>query len=284
MEGYAIMQTEDDLMHITNIGVNHWHDPDFFINRPGGSGDYLILLIKSRAVFTFPEGDVTAAPGNVVLYRQGTPQYYRADGERFGNDWFHFLPDSEEDLQFLKELDIACDRLLYPGNLSEPAKILEMLCHEYFFDHPHKAESITLMLRLFFIKLSEDLHCSSRGRTGTNYEKIAALRIAIYNDPSRDWSVPAIANALAMSPSSFQHTYKKYFGVSPVNDVIAARVERAKYLLSTTDHSIKQIAHICGYASDMHFVRQFGKFTGMRPTEFRNADKSGTDPYRVWST
>lgn len=264
---------EEERMHITNIGINHWHDQNFFINRPAGSGDYLILLIKSKAVFTFPDGEREATAGNVVLYKQGTPQYYRADGERFGNDWFHFLPDSEEDLRFLQELDIAYDRLLYPENLSEPAKILEMLCHEYFFDHPYKTESIGLLLRLFFIKLGEALHCYSKGRTGTNFEKISALRIAIYNDPARDWSIPAISRSLAMSPSSFQHTYKKLFGVAPVNDVIAARLERAKYLLSTTDHSIKQIAHICGYASDMHFVRQFGKITGMRPTEYRNGSQ-----------
>ena len=265
-----MIRMEDESMHITNIGINHWHDPDFFINRPQGSGDYLILLIKSKAIFTFSEGDTEASAGNVVLYKKGTPQFYRADGERFGNDWFHFLPDNEEDLQFLQELDIAYDRLHFSQNLSEPAKIMEMLCHEYFFDHPNKTESINLLLRLFFIKLSEALHSTSQGRTGTNYEKISALRIAIYNDPARDWSISAISNALAMSPSSFQHTYKKLFGVAPVNDVIAARVERSKYLLSTTDHSIKQIAHICGYASDMHFVRQFGKITGMRPTEFRN--------------
>ena len=196
-------------MHITNIGINHWHDPDFFINRPQGSGDYLILLIKSKAIFTFSEGDTEASAGNVVLYKKGTPQFYRADGERFGNDWFHFLPDNEEDLQFLQELDIAYDRLHFSQNLSEPAKIMEMLCHEYFFDHPNKTESINLLLRLFFIKLSEALHSTSQGRTGTNYEKISALRIAIYNDPARDWSISAISNALAMSPSSFQHTYKR---------------------------------------------------------------------------
>ena len=260
---------EEDFMHITNIGINHWHDPDFFIHRPTGSGDYLILLIKSKAVFELPDGKMTAADGNVILYQKGTPQYYRADGERFGNDWFHFLPDSEEDIRFLKELEIGFDRLLYPGNLSEPEKILEMLCHEYFFDHSHKAETINLLLHLFFLKLSEELHRPAEARIGTNYEKLAALRIGIYNDPAQDWSIPAIAGAMAMSPSSLAHTYKKLFGVTPVNDVITARVERAKYLLSTTDHSIKQIAHLCGYASDMHFVRQFGKLTGKRPSEFR---------------
>ena len=32
-------------MQINNIGYHHFHDADFKIERPNGSGDYLLLLL-----------------------------------------------------------------------------------------------------------------------------------------------------------------------------------------------------------------------------------------------
>ncbi|MNC73208.1 HTH-type transcriptional regulator GadW [compost metagenome] len=55
-------------------------------------------------------------------------------------------------------------------------------------------------------------------------------------------------------------------------DVIASRVEHAKYLLTTTDISVKKIAEMCGYASEIHFMRQFKQQLGLTPSQYR-ADK-----------
>jgi len=38
-------------MKISNIGYNYRHDNNFEINRPTGSGDYIILLLKTPAFF-----------------------------------------------------------------------------------------------------------------------------------------------------------------------------------------------------------------------------------------
>ena len=40
-------------MKINTIGYHHTHDADFIIERPNGSGDYLLLIIKTPALFRF---------------------------------------------------------------------------------------------------------------------------------------------------------------------------------------------------------------------------------------
>ena len=45
-------------MKINNIGYNHTHDADFVIQRTTGSGDYLLLLLKTPAVFTLRGKDL----------------------------------------------------------------------------------------------------------------------------------------------------------------------------------------------------------------------------------
>ena len=256
-------------MRITNVGCNHWHDADFFINRPDGSGDHLMLLLKTPGVFEIGGEAFEAETGTVLLYNKGTPQIYRAKGAQFGNDWFHFTTESREDEQFLHELDIPFDKPLRPGSLSELSVFISMMCHEHYSNGVYKADTSDLLIKLFLLKLSEKLHRTTESGTETGYEKMSLLRSKIYNDPANSWTIDGLAHEITMSRSSFQHTYKRMFGVTPMNDVIAARIERAQYLLSSTDHSISRIAQMCGYSSDIHFVRQFKKITSERPTEYR---------------
>lgn len=47
------------------------------------------------------------------------------------------------------------------------------------------------------------------------------------------------------------------------------RVSQAEYLLSHTDHSIKQIAESVGYTHTSHFADLFRRTTGLLPVEYR---------------
>ncbi|EXM39550.1 AraC family transcriptional regulator [Ruminococcus albus SY3] len=261
-------------MRITNVGCNHWHDADFFIDRPEGSGDYLLLLLKTSAVFVSDKGEMTAEAGSFILFKAGTPQYYRASGARFGNDWFHFLPESSEDENFLKELDIPFDTPVKIDSLSELTVFISMMCNEHYSGGIYSTDTCDLLVKLFFLKLSDKLHRTGERGMGSGYEKMSVLRAKIYNDPARRWNIEELAHEMTMSRSSFQHSYKRLFGVTPMSDVIAARIERAEYLLSSTSYSVSRIAQMCGYSSDIHFVRQFRKVKGESPTEYRTKVKS----------
>lgn len=260
-------------MHINKIGFNHFHDTDFFINRPEGSGDYLMLLVKTPAVFVTGGEQITTASASVMLYRIGTPQLYGASDTQFGNDWFHFLPDNDDDERLLSELSIPFDTPTAVGSLSELSVLINLMCSEWFSSNPQRTQSLDLLLRLFFLKLSEKLTLRAEGGFGDRYERMTGIRTMIYNLPAREWTIDTLASRLHMSRSSFQHTYKRVFGVTPMSDVIAARTEHAKYLLSSTDHTVAHIAQLCGYASDIHFMRQFRRQTGMTPTAYRRTGR-----------
>ena len=84
-------------MEINNVGYKFTHKKGFFINRPNGSGDYVILFLRTGAVFTLGGCDVEAFPNSFILYKKGTPQFFRANSDSFVNDWIHFdLEENEE--------------------------------------------------------------------------------------------------------------------------------------------------------------------------------------------
>lgn len=255
-------------MHINNIGYNHRHDADFQIQRPTGSGDYLMLLLKTPAIFTLNGEDIITAPDSFMLYHEGTPQLYRAYGVQFSNDWFHFSI-SDDEMRFFELLDIPFDTIIPIGNLNGLSLIIKNMCYENYSSNLYKTDSVELYMKLFFIKLSEKIHSSGQDGSSSYYEKISILRSQIYNMPYHDWNIEGLAHQLTMSKSYLQHLYKEIFGISVMNDVIQSRIEHSKYLLSTTDLHITQIAEMCGYKCELHFMRQFKTRMQMTPSEYR---------------
>lgn len=95
------------------------------------------------------------------------------------------------------------------------------------------------------------------------------LRQEIYQDPAKKWTVDTMARMTMLSRAYFQRMYKQCFGVSVSSDIIAARIALAKKLLLRKTLPIYRIASECGYSSEIYFMQQFKKETGMTPTQFQ---------------
>ncbi|WP_396327230.1 helix-turn-helix domain-containing protein [Hydrogenoanaerobacterium sp.] len=65
------------------------------------------------------------------------------------------------------------------------------------------------------------------------------------------------------------HSFSKSFGVSPINYLLKKRIDESKMLLSTTNHSVSQIAQIVGFSSPSYFSQAFVKAAGQPPSQYR---------------
>ncbi len=81
--------------------------------------------------------------------------------------------------------------------------------------------------------------------------------------------VPELAARLGLSPTHFRRQFRQYFHVSPIEYRIRRRLEQVREQLATGELPIKEIARRFGYADIYTFSRQFRKFTGCSPREFR---------------
>lgn len=249
-------------MKIDNIGYNYTHNESFYIHRPKGSTDYLIVLFKSDAVVD----DVVVNAGSLIIYERGTPQFYKAFGEVFCNDWIHFsLAQAEADR--LIEFGIVFNKPLYLGNISDLSEIIRRISSEFFSDNLQKQWTMQMYFSILMLKISE--RSVKNSRTQSKISRFDELRSAIYSTPSNDWNVEKLAEETALSKSRFQHLYKQIYGTTVISDIISSRIEHAKHLLLTTDISVKSIAERCGYSNDVHFVRQFKQRTGVTPGQFK---------------
>ncbi len=262
-------------MHINKIGYNHKHDVDFLIDRPTGSGDYLLLIIKSPASFFLRNQWIQVKKESFILYKKDTPQLYMACGQEFVNDWIHFSPE-QEDLDFLNELHIPFDTIVELGDVSRLSMLLRDICYEFYSENLYRTRNLHHYLHLLFYKLSEKLYTRESETALNYYEKMSLIRSRIYSEPQENWNIESMAHQLRMSRSGFEHIYSQLFKTSPMQEVIESRISYGKILLSTTSLSVKQIAETCGYNSDVHFMRQFRKLVGKTPTQYRHAQKTNT--------
>lgn len=255
-------------MNINNVGYRFTHGNSFRISRPKGSGDYLLLFLRTGAVFTLAGGEVETPPRSFILYRKGTPQFYRASGEQFVNDWLHFDLTPEE-AQRIDDLGIPFDTPTSCENIAFFSGIIKSMYQEKYSVNPCKETTLALYFQLIITKLTEQIRLPALQIRAPHYEKLSQLRERIYNTPESAWTVDEMAEQTALSTSYFAHLYKKTFGVGAMADVIKARVERAQYLLSSTENAVGQVAAECGYKNEVHFMRQFKDEVGITPSAYR---------------
>ncbi len=100
----------------------------------------------------------------------------------------------------------------------------------------------------------------------------------------KDLALEDVAQAVGISPYYFSKLFKEEAGMNFTEYLTGLRIEKARQLLLKRELSIKQVCVDSGYSDPNYFSRVFKKWTGLTPTEFRDAPaRSGEDPVRTES-
>lgn len=257
-------------MKINKIGLNYNHSQNFAINRPEGSGDYLFLLIRTSAVLMLQGKEVTVEKNSVIIFNKKTPQIYRANQSNFTNDFIHFEAENELEIR-----SIPLDTLFVLPSVKQLGKILKEIYLEFISNNVNREESMDLLLKLLFVKINELVAYKPQNNVLYGYyDSLLNLRSLIYRHPEERWTITRLAHQVNLSPSHFQRLYKNTFGVTCIADVIACKMEYAKTSLAATGGTVREIAALCGYENEEHFMRQFKQEVGVTPTEYRRLMRS----------
>ncbi|KZS43539.1 AraC family transcriptional regulator [Paenibacillus glucanolyticus] len=86
---------------------------------------------------------------------------------------------------------------------------------------------------------------------------------------TEDISVAAVSKELNLSRSQCSKLFRQVYGISPRQYISRQKLSLAKELLITTHLPMTAIADKLGFRSASHFSRQFRRWTGQSPTEYR---------------
>lgn len=249
-------------------GYDTHHPLNFYMSRPDGLNMYVLLIVKVKAEFVVDGSSFWVEPNCAVLIDRNIPYRYRSSKGEYTDDWLHF--DCTEDLR-------ECMSVLpfhRPVPLGNPARftlyIQQILWENSYSSGECRGTNVDMLIHILLNHLRAAAEEEEGARRYSPYDtKLQNLRLSVRTQPHKRYIPSEIAGALGMSTSHFQHLYTEFFGISFQADLIGLRIEYAKDMIGNTNLTMETIAEICGYASEVHFYRQFKKYTGMTPAAYR---------------
>ncbi len=100
-------------------------------------------------------------------------------------------------------------------------------------------------------------------------KQIGGAIALIHRDPTRRWTVEALASAVGMSRSAFAARFTELVGDSAMRYVTRWRMHAALTWLQDSDVPLGEVARRLGYQSEAAFSRAFKRFIGSSPGEAR---------------
>ena len=130
-------------------------------------------------------------------------------------------------------------------------------------------------MEILIIRLmrSTALAVPSESQAVSTNRQCAAVRRYIdlhFKDPL---TLEQLSEEAHMNKFYLSHTFKKEYGISPINYMISKRIEESKYLLAETDLSLSQISQLLGFSSLSYFSQVFRKTQSVPPMEYRQSVK-----------
>lgn len=255
---------------------NHLHSELEVTCILSGSGQYCCNGVD----YEFSPGDVFYHCGNELHYFK-----YLNPGEkpsllaiRFDSSFIWLPSESWSDSRFIQIFNHSSPlSRRIPSTAAQAAAITELMndmfgeCArmEAAYELIVRAKLLTVlacMVRYFNSDLNDIGLSDLSLRYGASINRTMNFIRAHLDEPM---SLDDLAKEAHMSRSYFCAVFKSLNSLSVWDYIISQRIDRAEYLLETTDDTIFEISTSSGFTSLANFNRMFKKHTGKTPSEYR---------------
>jgi AraC family transcriptional regulator len=101
--------------------------------------------------------------------------------------------------------------------------------------------------------------------------QIRNLKAIMLDEPRRNVRLAELAATCGMPLHTFERSFRKQFGKSPHQWLLAEKVAQARKLLTYTEIPLAGIALRCGFSDQAHLTRIFARIVGATPGVYRRA-------------
>ena len=284
-------------LKVSVIGLEHIIPPR--LHRERTTGHYILYFVTEGSLELSVDGErVVLNAGDVYIFRKGSTQkpinlcdckYYFAHfdsrGIRFNNSEEYISAVRQKNIDFIKEspygfkrfdnfsvsvfqsmhisdksiadyLEAKFKATLSPTNESSIEKTFEICAN--FTD-------ILILLE----KIGESN--SSIGKVHRqSYDNVKNIADYINENYMQEINSKIIEKLFSINYDYANRIFKQYFGFSINRYRNKRRIDRAKFLLVTTDKTLDEIAQEVGFDDKYYFSRLFAKYEGMSPLQYRS--------------
>lgn len=258
-----------------SMGGTDWpHAPGDTIERPNGFSEYLFLRFRTPMLVLTSRGREKCEAGTCLIYTPGHPQWYQGRGVGHRDDWCHV---SGADVRpCLEQAQLPLDTLFTPHSTQFFPLLIEEVRAELQRQQAHWQQVVSLAVARMILLLGRaltDKEGPDGRREAARRGRLQGVREQVHERLADHWTVRKMAELAALGENRFAVLYRECFGVSPMEDLIQARLHRAEWLLTNRHASVALAAEQCGFQSVRHFSRLFHRRVGCRPSEYHQAPR-----------
>jgi AraC-like DNA-binding protein len=208
-------------------------------------------------------------PGQLLLLPAGVRLAVgRLNDNGFGKYWCHFTATVGE-VNLFQMLDLPhCIDVLDEQGLEKRFQSLIALYQNPSLTAPLRIKSLLLEMVSDYVEGSfeqdQGLRLAPTAETG----KINMVLEHIEEHLQEQMTVDQLAKLVHFHPNYFMQYFKTMLGLSPIAYINRKRMDKAKELLTTTGHSVTDVADQVGLEL-YYFSRLFKKQTSLSPSEYR---------------
>ncbi len=236
----------------------------FELERPSIGKRYIIIHLLTEAYVSEGDRILRAPSGSVICYPEDSYQYIAAKEKGLVHDWIHILGDLGSTAD---KYSFVMGRIYHPEDDSFVTEIMQEIEREFMRKESFCKELCEMKINELLLKLVRSESPSAIPHS-TVRSALYDARARIHMDYSQKWTVEDMASLMHLSPSRFFSVYKSVFGISPMEDLIIARMEHARIFLTSGDFSVSQVAEMTGYQNVCHFIRACKKYFGVTPGKY----------------
>ncbi len=237
--------------------------PPSIINRPGGTGDSLLMFFHDKAIVNTKDEVLTVAVGSLIYWKKCGHYYGNADLP-WRHSWIHF--DGSRAYEILHRAGMQPFQIISP-----PAIMLEKLLSEIDKEINMTLPDIFIIRNRFEIFIREIIRAGIENKSAVQVpERMIAIRQYIENNYHTTLSLSQIARRFSISSPHLSAEFKRWFGVAPGKYLIEYRLREAEMLLKDNNLQIIDIAEKVGWDDVYHFSKIFKKHYGVPPSSMRN--------------
>lgn len=233
------------------------------VNRPGGTGDSLLMFFHDEALVNI-KNEIVSIPENSLIYWEKCNHYYGNENIPWKHSWIHF--DGSEAYEILRLAGLHPFQVITP-----PVALVEKLLTEIDNEITASSPDIIIIRNRFEIFVREIVRSGVKNKNTIEIpERMLALKEYIEDNYRKNLSLSILACRFAISPPHLSAEFRRWFGTSPGKYLIEYRLHEAEILLKDNNLQIADIAEKVGWDDVYHFSKIFKKHRGVPPSSMRS--------------
>lgn len=130
---------------------------------------------------------------------------------------------------------------------------------------------------LLLLSICMDESNESHNRNAVYSDSFTQMLFFINTKYKEQLSLKELSKKYDYTPQYISYLFNKYLGATFHTYLTKIRLDRAKFMLHSTEEKIINIAYECGFPSEHSFIAQFKKVYGMTPLNYKKQMKKNSE-------